>query len=45
MPDDFHSTAIVLETLSDICLEDRRSVEYVGNKTGARPLSTLYVVT
>ena len=27
MPDDFHSTAIVLETFSDICLEDRRSVE------------------
>ena len=27
MPDDFHSTAIVLETLSDICLEDRRYVE------------------
>ena len=32
MPDGFHSTAIVLETLSDICLEDRRSVEYVGKK-------------
>ena len=27
MPDDFHSTVIVLETFSDICLEDRRSVE------------------
>ena len=45
MLDDFHSTAIVLETLSDICLEDRRSVEYIGNKTGARLLSALYVVT
>ena len=44
MPDDFHSTAIVL-AFSDICLEDRRSVEYVGNETSARPLSALYVVT
>ena len=44
MPDDFHSTAVVL-AFRDICLEDRRSVEYVGNETGARPLSTLYVVT
>ena len=35
MPDDFHSTAIVL-AFSDICLEDRRSVEYVGNETGRR---------
>ena len=44
MPDDFHSTAIVL-AFSDICLEDCKSVEYVGNETGARPLSALYVVT
>ena len=26
MPDDFHSTAIVLETFSDNCLEDLRAV-------------------
>ena len=44
MPDDFHSTAIVL-AFSGICLEDRRSVEYVGNETSARPFTALYVVT